>query len=283
MKRSQKLLMSLLCPIIGLPLLITSPTVSAQGNDDSREFTYNETTYTLKQCSRSSKNIICSLTIVNNSADIDGFYIYNVYNESYKTNTVDSEGIEYLAHKITVTNKTCDRGCSSLYFRLVKGVVYKVNITFGNVPPSVTTLSLLDIYTYGNSVKFRNVPIVASTSSTITPQPTEVVSNSSTERTNNPNPSSSILSICSRSDKTFVAAETDSFHVSICGRNRPTYYRGSAKKDGNSINLPLSSISKNKYVAKSGIYSYIVTPQYLTVKENGRTILEELVTVVNWR
>lgn len=78
----------------------------------------------------------------------------------------------------------------------------------------------------------------------------------------------------------FVHAETQNFHIYICGGDSPHVYVGRNKKSDDEITLPLTQTSRrNTYVALNedypNIYRYVLTPYQLTVTKNGRIILRE--------
>ncbi len=87
--------------------------------------------------------------------------------------------------------------------------------------------------------------------------------------------------ICGNGSTTYARAETKGYYVNICGdSDGPNRYLG-AGKSGQVIVLPLKSHSADKYTAASGNIRYIVTPNYLTVTQSGRTILKQ--KVISWR
>jgi hypothetical protein len=87
--------------------------------------------------------------------------------------------------------------------------------------------------------------------------------------------------ICGKGSTTYARAETKGYYVNICGDSGgPNRYLG-ASKSGQVIVLPLQSYSDDKYTAASGNIRYIVTPNYLTVTQRGRTILKQ--KVIDWR
>jgi LCCL domain len=102
------------------------------------------------------------------------------------------------------------------------------------------------------------------------------VSNTPTESNTTDTASSST---CDDGEKTFLAAETNNFDIAICGKNKPTHYVGKSKQGGGSIKLPLSKASQDRYIAKNGNVNYIVTPKYLTIVQNGRTIQQDALTI----
>jgi hypothetical protein len=87
--------------------------------------------------------------------------------------------------------------------------------------------------------------------------------------------------ICGNGSTTYARAETKKYYVNICGNSsEPNLYLG-AGKSGQAIVLPLKSHSNGKYVATSGAIRYTLTSSYLTVTQNGRTLLKE--RVISWR
>jgi hypothetical protein len=104
------------------------------------------------------------------------------------------------------------------------------------------------------------------------------VSDTPTE-SNTTDTASTSTSTCDDGEKTFLAAETDNFNIAICGKNKPTHYVGKSKQGGSSIKLPLSKASQDRYIAKNGNVNYIVTPKYLTIVQNGRTIQQDALTI----
>lgn len=88
--------------------------------------------------------------------------------------------------------------------------------------------------------------------------------------------------ICGNGSITFARIQTKGYYVNICGNaNGPNTYLG-AGKSGQAIVLPLESYSTGKFIAVSGNIRYIVTPNYLTVTQSGRTILKQRVISSNW-
>jgi hypothetical protein len=82
-------------------------------------------------------------------------------------------------------------------------------------------------------------------------------------------------SFCPLDKKTFVAAETDNFIVSICGNDHPDTYIGVSKNGGSSLSRPLSDAQPDRFLARNGSTSYILTRQSLTVTENGKILHSE--------
>jgi hypothetical protein len=87
--------------------------------------------------------------------------------------------------------------------------------------------------------------------------------------------------ICGGGGITYARAETKGYYVNICGdASGPNRYLG-AGKSGQAIVLPLQSYSPGRYVAASGNIRYILTSDYLTVTQSGRTLLKQ--RIINWR
>lgn len=79
--------------------------------------------------------------------------------------------------------------------------------------------------------------------------------------------------------------ETANYNVYICpgsGNNYSGYYVGVAKNGQGTITVPLSSNSEETYVARNANTTYTVTPFNLSVTQNGRNLLKEKVTSVNF-
>lgn len=86
---------------------------------------------------------------------------------------------------------------------------------------------------------------------------------------------------CGQNLTTYARAETKGYYVNICGNaSGPDRYLGSGKS-GQAIVLPLQSYSSGKYTAASGNIRYILTSNYLTVTQSGRTILKQ--RIISWR
>jgi hypothetical protein len=83
-----------------------------------------------------------------------------------------------------------------------------------------------------------------------------------------------VVSFCPNGEKLFVSAETSLFLVSICGRSSPASYVGIAKQGGASIRLPLSEVSNERFLAKNGDYTYVVTRNSLAVFQKGKVTHE---------
>lgn len=91
---------------------------------------------------------------------------------------------------------------------------------------------------------------------------------------------------CRSSESTFVATETKSYWVNICGGDLPAYYVAMNKQDRSlKIRLPLADWDRqgNYFEAVNGDYTYILakTPKgmFLTVSKGARELLRENVLV----
>lgn len=129
---------------------------------------------------------------------------------------------------------------------------------------------------YGSSfsfVKKRNSASIDSPTQTIADNPSEPLTDNVVSTSSN----------CQEADRTFVTAETNNFFLFICGKNKPTYYIGTAKNNSGSIRLPISSASTKKYTIKNGTAAYTLTPQNLTITQNGRIIQTDPILSSQWQ
>ncbi len=129
---------------------------------------------------------------------------------------------------------------------------------------------------YGSSfsfVKKRTSASIESPTQTIADNPSEPLTDNVVNTSSN----------CQEADQTFVTAETNNFFLFICGKNKPTYYIGTAKNNSGSIRLPISSTGTKKYTVKNGNASYTLTPQNLTITQNGRVIQKDPILSSQWQ
>jgi hypothetical protein len=133
-----------------------------------------------------------------------------------------------------------------------------------------------------NHQKFRNINVNGS--GKLSPQSSgSEVDDRPTATNDTPSqPPETLASNCPDRSQQFVAGETDSFNIYICGQNRPTQYVGVAKDNGASIRLNLASASKGKYVAKNGTTAYTVTRNSLKITQNGRVLQTQPLRVSQW-
>jgi hypothetical protein len=97
------------------------------------------------------------------------------------------------------------------------------------------------------------------------------------------NPSSNQVGRCQDDERAFVTAETKNFFVYICGKNKPTYYIGIAKDNSGTIRLSVSSASTKKYIIKNRGVAYILTPQVLTITQNGKVLQQDPIISSQWQ
>jgi LCCL domain len=129
---------------------------------------------------------------------------------------------------------------------------------------------------YGSSFSFikkRSSALIESPNQTIADTPSEPSTDNVANTSSN----------CQEADRTFVTAETNNFFLFICGKNKPTYYIGTAKDNSGSIRLPISSTGTKKYTIKNGNAAYILTPQNLTITQNGRVIQKDPILSSQWQ
>jgi hypothetical protein len=138
---------------------------------------------------------------------------------------------------------------------------------------------------YADSIqKFRNINVNNSGKLSSQSSDSEVDNVPTASTTDTPSqPTETVASNCPDRSQQFVAGETDSFNIYICGKNRPTQYVGVAKDNGSSIRLNLASVSKGKYVARNGSTAYTVTRNSLRITQNGRVLQTQRLRVSQWR
>ncbi|MEC4987553.1 MAG: hypothetical protein SAJ37_02290 [Oscillatoria sp. PMC 1068.18] len=84
---------------------------------------------------------------------------------------------------------------------------------------------------------------------------------------------------CPQGQEMYVAAETSSFFINICGSGgRATTYVGVSKSDSNSISLPISSSENGQYVAYNGNVRYSLDGTKLVVTQGNRTLVSQYIT-----
>jgi hypothetical protein len=206
-------------------------------------------------------------------------------NGSVRTFITNSRGKEYIASEIMIGEQwSCRNDCSVKDITFVEGVGYSALFTFRDVSLPSSKIALFHISSSYNrdGMKFRNVNVNSvgssprSSDSEVDPVPTA-------STTDTPSRTETVASNCPDRSQQFVAGETDSFNIYICGQNRPTQYVGVAKDNGASIRLNLASASKDKYVAKNGVTAYTVTRNSLKITQNGRVLQTQPLRVSQWR
>jgi hypothetical protein len=233
-----------------LALLVPAAIANTVENDDLR--------FKLQGCQHKGELVVCRFLITNLKSQKRYVSFF-----STPIRIIDVSGSEFLKYEVWLGNSYANT--------LLPGVPMKGSVSFKNVPRTVTKLSVLELG-YANeteitSIQFNN--IIIGGGKTTSDQPTE--SNTS---------DTASTSTCPNGEKTFLAAETNNFDIAICGKNKPTHYVGKSKQGGSSIKLPLSKASQDRYIAKNGNVNYIVTPKYLSIVQNGRTIQQDALTIL---
>lgn len=230
-------------------------------------------TVKLKSCGWSQDNIICRFSFSNKTK-------HSTYKVSVSDNNIAA--LPRAGYRSSNSNADFNLGNSlkskgSLYnAELSRIKTYEMNVFIPRVPDNTTAIRMEIMFVDYDQVpvemkfKFGDISLSSSNSSSITPEPTGETTSSSNTASD----------ICPNSENQLIKAETRNFELYICGGNRPVHYIGRAKDGGNSITLPLSSQSPSKFVAKNANVRYTLTREFLTVTEDGRTILKEGVS--NW-
>lgn len=204
--------------------------------------------------------------------------------DSYNTFITNVRGKRYVASEINIGEDwACRNDCDRKYITFVEGVNYSASFIFRDVSLPSSKIALLNIHADSDQ-KFRN--IIVNSSGKLSPQSSdsEVDNVPTASTTDTPSRSTeTVASNCPDRSQQFVAGETDSFNIYICGQNRPTQYVGVAKDNGASIRLNLASASKGKYVAKNGTTAYTVTRNSLKITQNGRVLQTQPLRVSQWR
>jgi hypothetical protein len=247
-------------------------------------------TFDFQGCSRSSdgNDVICRGTFISRKGE-QPTRIYRQNGDgagdSYNTFITNFKGKKYIASEIIISeNGTCQNDCSVKDITLVEGVIYSTSFVFRDVSLPSSKIALFNIYinATGNQ-KIRNINVNSSGNLSPRSSDGEVDPVPTASTTDTPSRIEKVASHCPNRSQQFVAGETDSFNIYICGQNRPTQYVGVAKNNGSSIRLNLSSFSRGKYVAKNGITSYTVTRKSLTITQNGRVLQTQPLQVSQWR
>ena len=277
-----------ICKIVGLLSLSTALLLNNSGLARSQDInssvlklpvvrTAGNYTVKLKSCKWIQDNIICKFSFSNRTnhpkykftSDSKVFTL-----SDFQIGTYSDEASLYMGNSPRYGFDHVNIGFDSPELDRLK--TYEINIFAPKVPDN-TIMMKIDLLLYDKEqtpdkmkFAFENIPLPSSTSS----------SAPSSESTGETNSSNTANDICPNSERQIVKAETKNFDLYICGDNRPIHYIGRAKKGGNSITLPLSSQNGSKFVAKNANISYTLTPEFLTVTEDGRTIQKE--SVRNW-
>jgi hypothetical protein len=205
--------------------------------------------------------------------------------DSYNTFITNFKGKKYIASEISIgENGTCQNDCSYKDITFVEGVNYSASFVFRDVSLPSSKIALFNIYVSatGNQ-KIRNINANSSGNSSPRSSDSEVDNIPTASTTETPSRTEIVASNCPDRSQQFVAGETDSFNIYICGQNRPTQYIGVAKDTGASIRLNLTSSSRGRYVARNGSTAYTITRNSLKITQNGRVLQTQPLRVSQWR
>jgi hypothetical protein len=201
----------------------------------------------------------------------------------FKGTITNLKGKQYIASEIIIGEDwSCRNDCGYKIITLVEGVNYPAFFTFRDVSLPSSKIALLLINASGEQ-RFRNINTNISGNTSPRSSDSEVNTTPMASTTNTPSRTETVANKCPDQTQQFVAGETDSFNIYICGQNRPTQYVGIAKDNGSSIRLNLSSYSRGKYVAKNGTTAYTLTRKSLTITQNGRVLQTQPLQVSQWR
>jgi hypothetical protein len=241
-------------------------------------------TFDFQGCARTSdgNDVVCSGIFLSRSGEKQ---IEITRDNGIRTYITNFRGKTYIATEVLIGEEwSCRNDCAWKYITLVEGVSYRAQFIFRDVLLSPSKIALFSIGSSGSNVgeiKFRNVNVNSSgklsSDSEVDNVPTASTTDTPSQTTE------TVASNCPDRSKQFVAGETDSFNIYICGKNRPTQYVGVAKDNGSSIRLKLASVSKGKYVARNGSTAYTVTRNSLKITQNGRVLQTQPLRVSQWR
>jgi hypothetical protein len=235
-------------------------------------------TFDFQGCTRSDGNdIVCRGSFLSRKGE-QPTRIYRQNGDgtgdSYNTFITNFKGKKYIASEIIIgENGTCQNDCSHKDITFVEGVNYSASFIFRDVSLPSSKIALFNIYinATGNQ-KIRNINVNSSGKLSLQSSDPEVDNV----------PTETVASSCPDQTQQFVAGETDSFNIYICGQNRPTQYIGVAKDTGSSIRLNLTSSNNGKYVARNGSTFYTVTRNSLKITQNGRLLQTQPFRASQW-
>jgi hypothetical protein len=195
-------------------------------------------------------------------------------------------GKQYIASEIIIGEDwSCRNDCDIKSITFVEGVNYSSSFLFRDVSLPSSKIALFNIYINGiGAQKFRNINVNSSGKLSSQSSNSEVDNVPTASIPDTPSqPTETVASNCPDRSQQFVAGETDSFNIYICGQNQPTQYVGIAKDNGAAIRLNLALASKGKYTARNGSTAYTVTRNSLTITQNGRVLQTQPLRVSQWR
>jgi hypothetical protein len=242
-------------------------------------------TFNFQGCARSSdgNDVVCRGYFLSRK----GEQTVVINRKYYSTGTfiANFRGKHYIASEIIIGEDwSCRNDCNGEQITFVEGVNYPASFVFRDVSLPSSRIALLNIYISSDHHKFRNIIVNTSRSSSLRSSDSEVDPVPAVSKIETPlEPTDTVTSNCPDRSKQFVAGETDSFNIYICGQNRPTQYVGIAKDNGSSIRSNLGSYSRGKYVAKNGTTAYTVTRKSLIITQNGRVLQTQPLQVSQWR
>jgi hypothetical protein len=241
-------------------------------------------TFDFQGCARSSdgNDIVCKGSFLSRKGE-NSTQIRREDGNVYSTFITNLRGKQYIASEIIIGDDwSCRNDCNNKYIIFVEGVNYSASFIFRDVSLPSSKIALFNIY--ADSIqKFRNINVNSSGKLSSQSSDSEVDNVPTASTTETPSRSvETVASNCPDRSKQFVAGETDSFNIYICGKNRPTQYIGVAKDNGSSIRLNLASASKGKYVAKNGTTAYTMTRNNLKITQNGRVLQTQPLRVSQW-
>jgi hypothetical protein len=247
-------------------------------------------TFDFQGCARTSdgNDVVCKGSFLSRKGEQSPRMVREE-GSSRNTFITNSRGKQYISSEIIIGDDwSCRNDCKMKEITFVEGVNYPASFIFRDVSLSSSKIPLVVIAIYTTQgwteQKFRNINVNGS--GKLSPQSSESeVDNVPTASTTDTSsqPRETVASNCPDRSQQFVAGETDSFNIYICGQNRPTQYVGVAKDNGASIRLNLASASKGKYVAKNGATAYTVTRNSLKITQNGRVLQTQPLRVSQWR
>jgi hypothetical protein len=247
-------------------------------------------TFDFQGCAGSSdgNDIVCRGSFLSRKGE-QPIGIYRQYGDSigdsYNTFVTNIKGKRYIASEIAIGEDwSCRNDCTYKDITFVEGVNYPALFIFRDVSLPSSKIALLNIWVNGNNQKFRNVNVNSSGKLSLQSSDSEVDNIPTASSIDSPSQlTETVASNCPDRSQEFVAGETDSFNIYICGQNRPTQYVGIAKDNGAAIRLNLALASKGKYTARNGSTAYTVTRNSLTITQNGRILQTQPLRVSQWR
>ncbi|PSB53469.1 hypothetical protein [Chamaesiphon polymorphus] len=187
-------------------------------------------TFDFQGCARSSdgNDIVCRGSFLSRK----GEQSTRIYRQSgdgtrYSAFITNLRGKQYIASEIIIGEDwSCRNDCAEKDIIFVEGVNYSASIIFREVSLPSSKIVLVNISVdANNNLKFRNISVNSSGKSSSQSSGSEVDNVTAASTTDTPSRSTeTVSSNCPDRSQQFVAGETDSFNIYICGQNRPTQY-----------------------------------------------------------